>query len=222
MADAPAEGPPDPLSPGAVAPGHSVLVAGPAMTGKRDLLYRLLEGSSDGRAAFVTTKLDAEQLRAELEARWAVEDWTLGFVDCVSRQRAAGPLADTEAVTYLTNAGDLTGIGIALSGFMQDAYHDPDVEHAAVGLHSLSTMLMYADLRRVFQFVHVITGRIDSSDFVGVFTLDTSNRDDEAVSRLKGLFDGLVEVREGEEDVELRTRGAVDGPRRWTPRYVDR
>ena len=219
MADDAAE---TPLPAGALSPGRCVLVAGPAMTGKRELLYQLLGDAGDGLAALVTTKLDADALEAGLADQWTLDDWDLRVVDCVSRQRAAATVPDTDTRRYVATAGDLTGVGIALSGFMQDAYHDPDVEHAAVGLHSLSTMLMYADLRRVFQFVHVITGRIDSSDFVGVFTLDTSNRDDEAVSRLKGLFDGLVEVREGEEDVELRTRGAVDGPRRWTPRYVDR
>lgn len=204
------------LDPGTVTPGTSVLIAGPAMTGKRRLMDRLLGEAGDGLAAFVTTKLDAERFEAELAERWTLDDWDLRIVDCVSRQRAVSPLADTETRRYVATAGDLTGVGIALSGFMQDAYHDPDVEHAAVGLHSLSTMLMYADLRRVFQFVHVITGRIDSSDYVGAFCLDTSAGDDESVSRLKGLFDGLVEVREGEESPELRVRGAVDGPRRWT------
>lgn len=204
------------LGPGTVTPGTSVLIAGPAMTGKRQLMYRLLGEAGDGLAAFVSTKLDAVRLVAELGERWTLDAWDLRIVDCVSRQRAVSPLADTETRRYVATAGDLTGVGIALSGFMQDAYHDPDVENAAIGHHSLSTMLMYADLRRVFQFVHVITGRIDSSDFVGAFCLDTSGGDDESVSRLKGLFDGLIEVREGEEGLELRVRGAVDGPRRWS------
>lgn len=204
------------LGPGAVAPGTSVLVAGPAMTGKRQLMYQLLGGAADGLAAFVTTRLDDDRFEAELAEFWTIGDWDLRIVDCVSRQRATMPLADTETRRYVATAGDLTGVGIALSGFMQDAYHDPDVEHAGVGLHSLSTMLMYADLRRVFQFVHVITGRIDSSDFVGAFCLDTSGGADEGYSRLKGLFDGLVEVREGEAGPELRTRGVVDGPTRWS------
>lgn len=204
------------LGPGAVAPGTSVLVAGPAMTGKRELMYRLLGEAGDGLAAFVTTKLDDDRLEAELAQHWSLDEWDLRLVDCVSRQRAVTRLLDTETRRYVATAGDLTGIGIALSGYMQDAYHHPDVEHAALGLHSLSTMLMYADLRRVFQFVHVITGRIDSSDFVGAFCLDTSGGADESVSRLKGLFDGLIEVREGETEPELRTRGVVDGPVRWT------
>lgn len=204
------------LGPATVAPGTSLLVAGPAMTGKRRLMYRILGGAGDGLAAFVTTKLDGGRLETELAEHWALDEWDLRIVDCVSRQRAVTPLVDTETRRYVATAGDLTGIGIALSGFMQDAYHHPDTDHAAVGLHSLSTMLMYADLRRVFQFVHVITGRIDSSDFVGAFCLDTSGGADESVSRLKGLFDGLIEVREGEAGPELRTRGEVDGPVRWT------
>lgn len=197
-------------------PGRTVLIAGPAMTGKRRLMYRLLASVADDFAAFVTTKLDADRLAAELTDAWPERDRSVRIVDCVSRQRAVQHLSDTDDRRYVATAGDLTGIGIAVSGFMQDAYHDSDVENAVVGLHSLSTMLMYADLRRVYQFVHVVTGRVESSGFRGVFTLDTPAGDDESVTRLKGLFDGLVEVRETEATPELRARGEIDGPRTWT------
>jgi hypothetical protein len=204
---------------GAIDPGSSVLIAGPAMTGKRELMFRLLGAAGDGLAAFVTTKLDADHFRTKLADHWTVPDWDVRVVDCVSRQHALRPLTDTESVKYVATASDLTGIGIGLSGFMQDAYHRPDVDRAAVGLHSLSTLLMYADLRRVYQFLHVVTGRIATSDFVGAFTLDSARSDGESLVRLKELFDGLVEVRDGEEGPEIRTRGDVDGPRRWTEAY---
>jgi hypothetical protein len=204
--------------PGAMSPGSSLLIAGPAMTGKRRLMFDLLEDAADTRAAFVTTKRDAKGMEAEVGAVWTLADWELSFVDCVSRQRGVQFAPETGTVEYVATPGDLTGIGIALSGFMQDAYHDPDAAHPAVGLHSLSTLLMYADVRRVYQFLHVITGRIDSSGFSGVFTFDLVGGEEEHLARIRELFDGLIEVREeADEGRQLRTRGAVDGPRRWVP-----
>jgi hypothetical protein len=77
-------------------------------------------------------------------------------------------------------------------------------------------MLMYADLRRVYQFVHVLTGRIDSSGFAGAFTLDTTTRNSESLDVLMQVFDALVEVRDEGNGPELKVRGGEFGPRQWT------
>jgi hypothetical protein len=179
---------PTPLDLEELQPGTNVLIAGPAMTGKRQLMLDVVGSAPDRSAIVVTTKKSADQIRAALGKRQDLTDWELGVVDCVTRQRAAGRVVDSADVRYLSSAADLTGIGIAVSGWMQDRYHDPERRRTRIGLHSLSTLLMYADLRRVYQFVHVITGRIESSGFAGVFTIDTAT-DAETLNRLTQLFD---------------------------------
>lgn len=192
----------------------NVLVAGPAMTGKRGLMLDLLGGAPDRSAVGVTTKKSAAQLKGEFGEGRDLGDWHLGLVDCVTRQRAVGPVSDTDTVRYVSSPADLTGIGIATSGWMQDFYHDEDRRRARLGVHSLSTLLMYTGLRRVYQFVHVVAGRVESSGFSGVFTIDTVAADAETLSRLMQLFDSLVEVRE--DPRELRVRGGDFGPDEWT------
>ena len=194
--------------------GSNVLVAGPALTGKRRLMLDLLGGAPDRASILVTTKKSAARMRAEFAEGRDVANWRLGMVDCVTRQRAVGRVADTDAVRYVSSAADLTGIGIATSGWMQEFYHDDDRRRARLGFNSLSTLLMYADFRRVYQFVHVITGRVDSSGFAGVFTMDTVSDDSEFLPKLKQLFDAMVEVRE--DPRELRVRGGAFGPGEWT------
>lgn len=206
-----------PLDAAAIPSGHNVLVAGPALTGKRRLMFEVMCGTEDRAGVVVTTKRSAAHMRAEFGNHALLDDWRLRIVDCVSRQRAVGRVRETDEVRYMSSAGDLTGIGIAVSGFLQDFYHDDGVEEARLGLHSLSTMLMYADIRRVYQFVHVITGRVESSDFVGAFTLDTTTGDDEPLDRLTQLFDSVVEVRQADSGPELRVRGGSFGPAAWTP-----
>jgi hypothetical protein len=101
------------------------------------------------------------------------------------------------ATTGVENPSDLTGIGIELSELLSqmEAAGDED-EQIAVCYDSVTTLLQYADLQRVFRFLHVVTGRIKSVDGVGHFHLDPGAHDDQTLATLKGLFDAVVEVDE--------------------------
>jgi hypothetical protein len=71
-------------------------------------------------------------------------------------------------------------------------------------VHSLSTLLMYSDLQTVFRFLHVFTGRVQSVDGLGLFSIDSTAHDDQSLNTLKQLFDGIVNVPEDDEvDVRL-------------------
>lgn len=204
-----------PLDPTALASGTSVIVAGPAMSGKRRLLFDLLGGSPDDAGILITTKQDAETFHEGfLDTRPNPASWDLRIVDCVSKRRGVRDVRDSETVQYVTSTGDLTGIGITASGFMREFYHE-EVD-TRIGLHSLSTLLMYADLRPVYQFVHVLVGRVESSGFRGIFSMDTTGGDTEALETLSQVFDAMVEVRNTEDGRELRVRGGDFGPDTWT------
>lgn len=200
-------------------PGTNVLVTGPVMTGKRRLMHALLAQDSPNERGtiVVTTRKDATRTVRDFErVAGTVDDDRLAIVDCVGDSHGFGRRRPASNVQHVSDPGDLTGIGIGVTKFMR-RYYDED-NGARLGLHSLSTMLMYSDLRRVFQFLHVMTGRISSSGFVGVFTLDDTVPDNADVSILRQPFDALVEVRETPEGQrEVRTRGADIGPRHWTP-----
>lgn len=206
---------------GTPAPGTAVLIAGPAMTGKRDLLYELLagDGTPDRGTALVTTRKLADTIRSEYrEHHPDLPDERNYVVDCVSRQHGRGSGGD-ERTRYVSHPGDLTEIGIRLTGFMRQLHEDDAVTGVGVGMHTLSTTLMYADLSRVFQFVHVLTGRIASSGFVGAFVLDTPTAGN-AEQILSGAFDAKLEVREADDERgtrQVRGRGTDVAPRTWTP-----
>lgn len=200
------------------AAGTNVLVTGPIMTGKRRLMHTLLARDSPNERGTITitTRKNATRTIRDFErVAGPVDDGRLSIVDCVSRFHGFAAPRDSQHIQCISDPGDLTGIGIGVTEFMRRYYEEGN--GARVGLHSLSTMLMYSELRRVFQFLHVMTGRISSSDFVGVFTLDDTVPDDSEVSILSQPFDALVELRETVEGTrELRTRGADIGPREWT------
>jgi len=208
------------LDASAVPDGSNLLVVGPAMTGKRELLYEVLaaDRSRSRATGLVTTRKPADQVAMGYrEVHPGVH--SLAIVDCVSHQQGLSSGQTTRKRRFVSSAGDLTGIGIALTDFMRLFDDDPEVEAASIGMHTLSTLLMFADVRRVFQFLHVLTGRVASTGFLGGFVLDTPVPDD-SLGVIKQTFDGLVEVREVEDTGarEYRVRGMprTVGPRTWT------
>jgi hypothetical protein len=165
----------------------------------------------------------------------------LAVVDCTGVEERGRKRASNRR--RLSGPGDLTGVGIGVTEFVRRVHARG--RGGTVGLHSLSTMLMYADLRRLFQFVHVLTGRVDATGFASVLTMDDGVVTEREATVLRQAFDAVLEVRErGTErtargDVsesgsggvgrsgggsgsagprrELRVRGADVGPREWTP-----
>ena len=185
------------------APGTSILVSGPPLTRKRDLMIRLLAGDDDEGVVMVTTKMGAGKL-LELFREWGDQPADcLDLVDCVTKARGLGQVRETETTSYLSSPRDMTGLSIALSGLFQ-RYHRSG-EPMRFGMHSLSTFLMYHNLQRVYRMVHVLSGQVESADALGVFVVDSPTARE--LDMLSQLVDGVVETRETETGCELRLRG---------------
>ena len=193
------------------------LLAGPAMSGKYDLLLSLItEGIEGGDGAlFVTTNDDASGVIGDIEERVGELPGNVRLVDCVTERQGAGSLP-ADRVEYVSSPADLTGIGIGVSEQLRRFAHS-DVERTRVAFYSLSTLLMYADLETVFRFLHVLTGRVDSIDGIGVFAIDPTTHDESTINTLKQLFDGMIELRDGNDGREVRLVGIGEGSTDWVP-----
>ena len=178
-------------------PGTNVLLSGPPLTGKRRLgLDVLAEGTREGDGAIVvTTKDSATRVLEEYGERVDYDRRPVGVVDCVTRQQG-GETTDSDRVKYTSSPVDLTGIGIKLSDFLQDFYEVRGIEQNRVFVHSLTTLLIYSDLQTVFRFLHVFTGRLQSVDSLGLFTIDETAHDAQTLITLKQLFDAVVRFEE--------------------------
>ncbi|WP_224448307.1 DUF7504 family protein [Haloprofundus salilacus] len=208
-----------PLESVSVEPETSLLITGPTLTGKRRLMYRLLAAASDVRrkrtTILATTRKRADTIEQEYESvGGGTAAAELSIVDCVGRLGGFDHDRTRPNYRYVSSPGDLTGVGIAVTEFMRRQYEAG--AEARVGVHSLSTMLMYTELRRLFQFLHVLTGRIANCGFTGVFVVDSDVVDDRDFAILKQPFDAVLELRETDDGREYRLRGEYEGPRRWT------
>jgi KaiC/GvpD/RAD55 family RecA-like ATPase len=192
--------------------GTNLLVEGPPMSGKRDLGFRILaDGVQNGEGAIVvTTKDGADRVVTDFADVSGAPDATVGVVDCVTKQQGMGDRRESDLVRYASSPNDLTGIGIELSELLRALYEQRDVTRNRILLHSLSTLLMYSDLQTVFRFMHVFTGRVQSADALGVFVVDSTAHDEQTVSTLKQLFDGVISIEEHDEGFRTRLLGVGD------------
>jgi KaiC/GvpD/RAD55 family RecA-like ATPase len=218
----------DPSSAGelvTVPDGASVLVAGPVLSAKRTLMLAMLasraNGGVDRGTVVVSTRKPARAtVRQYEELGGPVESDRIAVVDCTGLDIDSTGRGADRRVRHrsVSGPGDLTGLGIRVSellgGFQADGLA------GQVGLHSLSTMLMYADVRRLYQFLHVVTGRAAATGFATVCTLDRGVVEDREERILTQPFDGVVEVRQHDPDrgggKQLRVAGDVEGPDGWT------
>lgn len=193
--------------------GTSLLIAGPSLTRKRELLLRLLaDGPADDGVAIITTKKSAGKLLAQYRGlQTSPESPYLRVIDCVSKERGLGNVRNTETTRYISSARDMTGLSIEVSGLFRDFYNH-DIR-TRVGLHSLSTFLMYHDLQRVYRMVHVLGGQITKADWLGAFVVDSPNKRE--LNMLTQLVDGMIQTRETEDGEELRIRGLGSRSTGW-------
>ena len=196
--------------------GTNLLLSGPAMSGKRDLLLSLLaRGEADGNGSVIVTSRDpAEEVVAEYVDAVGTEPRFLRVIDCVSTQ--SGSATNGDNTHYVSSPGDLTGMGIEFSEVARSA-GDAGVDRLRVGFDSLSPLLMYVDLQRLFRFLHVFTSQIQTQGWLGVFSVDPESHDDQTINTISQLFDGVVDVRLTDDgDREVRVRGVTDTPTEWT------
>lgn len=98
--------------------------------------------------------------------------------------------------TFVSEPGDLTGIGIKVAQALSAWEDSPNRTH--VCLHSVTALLQFSDVQRVFRFLHVLTKRIESANGVAHFHMDPAAHDDRTLATIRSLFDALIEY-DGDE-----------------------
>ncbi|WP_256299803.1 RAD55 family ATPase [Haloarchaeobius salinus] len=195
-------------------PGTNLLLTGPQGVGKYELLCDLLAaGLERGQhGVVVSTSRGADDIRATVADRATTDGPELSVVDCVSERRGE-PTPHDPDTEYVASPSDFSGMGMAASEFLGRA--GDRATGTRLGLHSLSNLLLEADVKTVFRFTHILTGRLSGVDGLGIATMDDSH-DQQTMNTLEQLFDGAVETRQGVDSRECRVVGVVDRPTEWT------
>lgn len=100
--------------------------------------------------------------------------------------------AGNVTATSVSSPSDLTGLGIEVSECLSDwAAAEAD---AVVCFRSLTTLLQYADIQRVFRFLHLLTGRIESLGARAHFHIDPEAHEPREMATLRNLFDRVYQL----------------------------
>jgi len=162
--------------------GVSLLLTGGSTVTNQRLLDTVAPKDGE-RAIVITTNTGVETVVKELERRGA-DRGHIGIIDCTNAD------SDIEGVPVrtLNSPGDLTGISLEFAKLFEQWSGDGTVR-ARVGFASVSTSLMYTELRTMFRFLHVFTARIRSGNMFGVFSLDPSMHDEKENNTIRAVFD---------------------------------
>lgn len=162
--------------------GVSLLLTGDSNATTQRLLD-VVTPDSDERAVVITTNTGPKTVVKELERRGAARE-QLGIIDCTNTDSDI----DGVPVRQLNSPGDLTGISLEFAKLFDEDIGSNSVR-ARIGFASVSTALMYTELRTMFRFLHVFTARIRSGDMLGVFALDPTMHDEKAHNTIRAVFD---------------------------------
>jgi hypothetical protein len=110
-------------------------------------------------------------------------------------------LTDGIKTAAVTDASDLTGLGIRISQCLR-AWEDEVDRRIVVCFDSLTSLLQFADIKRVFRFLHVLTSRIRKAGARAHFHVHPVAHDEQTLATLRSLFDVTYEQDDGGEWVE--------------------
>lgn len=196
--------------------GTNLLIAGPTRTKKQVLALDVL-AADDGvnqPAILVSTDTSANKLLEQFQTALDGDLPRTYVVDCTGNTDTAA-LPSGVHVEEVSSAGDLTGIGVGVAKSMQ-AIGDDAADGLRLAHISLSTLLQYTDENRVFEFCHVVSGRIAAANYLGVWTLSTDAHDPTTVNTLRGRFEYVAEIREADDGHrDMRVLGGPDEWRQW-------
>lgn len=183
-------------------PGTSMLVSGPAADAEDRLLDVVgAAPSDDGTAIVISAITSAPEVVAALRERDALDHERVGVIDCTD---GGGGDDYGVPVAQVSSPGDLTGISLEFVKLLRRFREAGHGERVRVGLASVSTLLIYTEVKTTFRFLHVFTSRIDSAGMLGVFTIDPDMHDSQTVNTVRAIFD--CEAGLGDE-VTLRGSG---------------
>ena len=117
--------------------------------------------------------------------------WLDERLDALPPTRFVATYPHPDCVRTVSDPGDLTGIGIAVSEFL-DAL--PADATPAVCLDSLTTLLQYTGPTRVYRFLQVCVGRICAADGTLHCHVDPSAHGDNVMATLEDVFDVVLEA----------------------------
>ncbi len=188
---------------------ESVIISGPPMSGKYELMHRIL-GATAANALVLSTGHAADRVRSDYTAKTGRAADSIAIVDCVSQEQGV-ETEDTNTTKYVSSPKNLTELGVKFTQLAENM----DGTDTAVGLHSLSQLLMYWDADRIYQFTRVLLGQTRNQGWKTVAVINSTMHDEQTLHTLIDPFDTVVDTRTTDDGWEFRARDRRSAPTEW-------
>jgi KaiC/GvpD/RAD55 family RecA-like ATPase len=198
--------------------GSNIMLIGPPMSQKEVILYNIMyHGAARNENAVVTVtthESGTQILDWFIKNKLVIPLSSIRIIDCITRS-LGGTAVENENIKIASSPVDLTGIGIRISQFFEDFLMKKNIQKTQLHINSLSTILMYSNIHTVFRFIHVFTGRIKAAGALGIFVMESGMHDEQAITTLKQLFDGVMEIKSENDMNHIRMVGLSPKPTPW-------
>ncbi|WP_292615882.1 hypothetical protein [Methanocalculus sp. MSAO_Arc1] len=212
---------------GGLRSGANVLILAPPLSGAERIAYNLSFPAHGEYCVLLSTDERAAEVSNFFKLN-GTERRSIAIIDAITKSDLPN-VPDTDRMMFISSPVDLTGISIKMSklfsGIVDESLKNPDPgiypPPIRFCVNSLSTFLMYRKLEVMYQFLHVITSKVKKNEWIGFYLLNNESFDAKTISVIKQLMNGVVEVREGSEQFELRVVGLGGRMTPWLPYSFD-
>ena len=178
-------------------PSKALLLTSPLSTAGKEACYKLLADVPPAHTNVLVVSYTGQPTRWLAEWRDHVGEppTELGYIVVGPQTRAtmktAPGAADRVVDTTTINPSDLTGLGIAVTEYL-DGWASND-NATVVCFDSVTVLLQYVDKKTAYQFLHVLLNKLAAVGSDSHFHVDPEAHDSTTMSTLRPLFDTVVE-----------------------------
>jgi KaiC/GvpD/RAD55 family RecA-like ATPase len=180
-----------------VAPGTNLLLLGDLFSGK-DIFSKdfIKEGLENGEACIFVSTNDPIQDTLEEFKDYDIE--LLGMINCISsRSDLANDYPHVDQIRFVASPTELASIMAYINEFL-DILRGREVPGIRIVFDSVSTLLMYSNLKTIYKFLHVLTNTVKSQNAVLLMTMEEGVHDRIEISSLERLSQGLITMAQGQ------------------------
>lgn len=108
-------------------------------------------------------------------------------------------------IDAIGDPADFTGLGIKITEYLrtfEEARYDDGPNTITCCFDSLTALTQYADLERVYRFLHALTDWIRKSSATAHYHLDPQAHDERETTLLEPLFDATLHATDGTESAD--------------------
>ncbi len=177
----------------------NILLIGPPGVEKVALAMQFVGAALDAKqpCIYITTDISPVDIENRAgEYGWRLFSHTgkdLNFVDCYSWTLGGKDAGKKRGDILVPGPSALNDLSIGIAQAMQKTFKTPENNRAV--FHSLSTLLLYNNPEIVYRFVQISGARLKGSGASTIFLLESGMHEEMAVTTLKHLMDGYVEIK---------------------------